>query len=138
MADCLCTDCRKPCAKRLFCRECSRLLTDDQVWMIRMTYRSPMHSNLRPAKGAAGQRGEWIGMAGWGNSMDGTEEMMIRWEEQGLPCFHRVRGVGKITPVLHELEYRLVLAATADAITERRRRNRARLQSRHPKTWMHR
>lgn len=130
---CRAEDCGKPSGSRVFCRECAKALQAGEFWMLRMTFDSPMHSDLRIE--GTDENPICYGMAGW-KWIDGSEELMIRWTEEdplsgfSQPCFQRVGGISKIVPVLAWLEYELAVQATAEALTKRRRvkASRARLK----------
>lgn len=88
-----------------FCRACARLIREDEHRGIRLAYHASMFS---PAAAV-------------------DAELVVRWEEGGLPCFQRFRDSSRISDVLVWLEYDLVLRAVAADICERRVKRLVRL-----------
>lgn len=85
-----------------FCRACARLISDEEHRGLRTAYHAPL-----------------IGRD--------ADELVVRWEEDGLPCFQRLRDPVKIADVVRWVEYNFVLREVAANICERRVKRLARL-----------
>ena len=106
------------------CRACLRLIRDDEWKALRLAERAPMF----PARISIDDDdlSTVSFLAFWGGGIDGSEQVMVRWEEEGLPCFRRVKGTGPITDLMRWLEYHLTLEAVINTLGRRRLVRKAR------------